>query len=421
MRARLGFAIATSVDPDILLLDEVLATGDANFRAKSKTRVIEIVAAAKAVVLVTHDMNWVTEYCNRAVLIEKGRDRRRGRAGRCRRAAPAPHRGSAGARHRGGAMRPGSTRGSSRSGDGPGGWCRRRRGQRAAEHAHQQADDRAERDGAAPVHQHPDIAVDLAGDDHPGKARPAERHPAGRQAPHGTLVDRDLAGEHRAHERLVDPCFTGQRQPDRAHVGRDRSARAIAMPPMLTATSLASTREMPPCRTSTLVASTRSMPPRVNDQVLGAGEVKPATFDAHLPGGRLARGHRRSRRRRCGGRRHLVGGAIEAAAAGFFGWAFRPAGGRRGRAATGLRRRCLRCGLAHGGRPRAGHLWLRWRCRAWQSSAGGSLSGRSVIAPSLARRTLERECRRPVRATSAILRGTYGPQTHRHTGSPDRV
>ena len=43
MRARLGFAIATAVDPDILLLDEVLATGDANFRAKSKARVIEIV------------------------------------------------------------------------------------------------------------------------------------------------------------------------------------------------------------------------------------------------------------------------------------------------------------------------------------------------------------------------------------------
>ena len=44
---RLGFAIATSVDPDILLLDEVLATGDAAFRAKSKERVIEIVRAAK--------------------------------------------------------------------------------------------------------------------------------------------------------------------------------------------------------------------------------------------------------------------------------------------------------------------------------------------------------------------------------------
>jgi ABC-type polysaccharide/polyol phosphate transport system ATPase subunit len=72
MRARLGFAIATSVDPDILLLDEVLATGDATFREKSKARVIELVEAAKGVVLVTHDMNWVTEYCNRALLIEKG-------------------------------------------------------------------------------------------------------------------------------------------------------------------------------------------------------------------------------------------------------------------------------------------------------------------------------------------------------------
>ncbi|MFI5255064.1 MAG: ABC transporter ATP-binding protein [Candidatus Limnocylindrales bacterium] len=72
MRARLGFSIATSVDPEILLLDEVLATGDAAFREKSKARVIELVRAAKAVVLVTHDMEWVTEYCNRAMLIEKG-------------------------------------------------------------------------------------------------------------------------------------------------------------------------------------------------------------------------------------------------------------------------------------------------------------------------------------------------------------
>jgi ABC-type polysaccharide/polyol phosphate transport system ATPase subunit len=73
MRARLGFAIATSVDPDILLLDEVLSTGDQLFREKSKARVLELVRAAKAIVLVTHDMNWVTEYCNRAILLEKGR------------------------------------------------------------------------------------------------------------------------------------------------------------------------------------------------------------------------------------------------------------------------------------------------------------------------------------------------------------
>ena len=73
MRARLGFAIATSVEPDILLLDEVLATGDAAFREKSKARVLELVREAKAIVLVTHDMSWVSEYCNRAILIEKGR------------------------------------------------------------------------------------------------------------------------------------------------------------------------------------------------------------------------------------------------------------------------------------------------------------------------------------------------------------
>ncbi len=73
MRARLGFAIATSVDPDILLLDEVLATGDQVFRARSKARVLELVHAAKGVVFVTHDLNWVMEFCNRAILLERGR------------------------------------------------------------------------------------------------------------------------------------------------------------------------------------------------------------------------------------------------------------------------------------------------------------------------------------------------------------
>jgi len=73
MRARLGFAIATAVDPDVLLLDEVLSTGDEVFRAKSRGRIIELMKSAKAIVMVTHDMNWVTEFCNRAILLEKGR------------------------------------------------------------------------------------------------------------------------------------------------------------------------------------------------------------------------------------------------------------------------------------------------------------------------------------------------------------
>lgn len=73
MRAKLGFSIATAVDPDILLLDEVLQTGDEVFREKSRARIIEILRAAKAVVLVTHDMSWVTGFCSRAILLENGR------------------------------------------------------------------------------------------------------------------------------------------------------------------------------------------------------------------------------------------------------------------------------------------------------------------------------------------------------------
>lgn len=72
MRARLGFAIATAISPDILLLDEVLGTGDQNFRARSQARIRGLVDKAKAIVLVTHDLTYVTEFCNRAILLEKG-------------------------------------------------------------------------------------------------------------------------------------------------------------------------------------------------------------------------------------------------------------------------------------------------------------------------------------------------------------
>ena len=72
MKARLGFSIATAMVPDILLLDEVLGTGDYAFRARSQARVRELVERARAIVLVTHDLTYVTEFCNRALLIEKG-------------------------------------------------------------------------------------------------------------------------------------------------------------------------------------------------------------------------------------------------------------------------------------------------------------------------------------------------------------
>lgn len=72
MRARLGFSIATSVIPDILLLDEVLGTGDQTFRSKSQQRIRDLIKTAKAVVVVTHDLGYVTEFCNRAILVERG-------------------------------------------------------------------------------------------------------------------------------------------------------------------------------------------------------------------------------------------------------------------------------------------------------------------------------------------------------------
>ncbi len=72
MRARLGFAIATAIAPDILLLDEVLGTGDEEFRGRSQQRIRGMIAHAKAIVLVTHDLSTVTEFCNRAILMEFG-------------------------------------------------------------------------------------------------------------------------------------------------------------------------------------------------------------------------------------------------------------------------------------------------------------------------------------------------------------
>jgi ABC-type polysaccharide/polyol phosphate transport system ATPase subunit len=72
MRARVGFSIATAVDPDILLLDEVLQTGDNKFKEKSRRRIVEVLQTAKAVVMVTHDMSWITAFCTRAILLDKG-------------------------------------------------------------------------------------------------------------------------------------------------------------------------------------------------------------------------------------------------------------------------------------------------------------------------------------------------------------
>jgi len=69
MKARLGFSIATAIQPDILLLDEVLGTGDEDFRARSQARIRDLMKRAKAIVLVTHDLTYVTDFCSRAILM----------------------------------------------------------------------------------------------------------------------------------------------------------------------------------------------------------------------------------------------------------------------------------------------------------------------------------------------------------------
>ena len=73
MRARLGFSVATSVEPDVLLLDEVLSTGDAAFIEKSRGRIMELMQRARAIVFVTHDLDSAATFCTRAIELEGGR------------------------------------------------------------------------------------------------------------------------------------------------------------------------------------------------------------------------------------------------------------------------------------------------------------------------------------------------------------
>ena len=72
MRARLGFSIAHHIDPDVILLDEVLGVGDEVFRKKSTVAMKNRIKSAKTVVLVSHNVNLIKELCDRAVWIEEG-------------------------------------------------------------------------------------------------------------------------------------------------------------------------------------------------------------------------------------------------------------------------------------------------------------------------------------------------------------
>jgi len=73
MVLRLGFSIATAIDPDIILLDEVFAVGDKEFREKCVKRMKEMRKKGATLLFVSHDMNAIKENCERVILLEEGR------------------------------------------------------------------------------------------------------------------------------------------------------------------------------------------------------------------------------------------------------------------------------------------------------------------------------------------------------------
>lgn len=73
MAARLGFSIAAHVDPEILLVDEVLSVGDAMFRLRCLERMHQLLAAGVTLVFVTHNLDQMTSICRRAVVLDGGR------------------------------------------------------------------------------------------------------------------------------------------------------------------------------------------------------------------------------------------------------------------------------------------------------------------------------------------------------------
>ena len=72
MHMRLAFAIASEVDPDILLMDEILAVGDAGFQEKCKARIRDFRQAGKTIIYVSHSGESVKELCSRALLLHEG-------------------------------------------------------------------------------------------------------------------------------------------------------------------------------------------------------------------------------------------------------------------------------------------------------------------------------------------------------------
>jgi ABC-type polysaccharide/polyol phosphate transport system ATPase subunit len=73
MLARLGFAVATDIEPDVLVVDEVLSVGDTAFQEKSKARIQHLIDSGAAVLFVSHQMDTVREMSDRVLWLDHGR------------------------------------------------------------------------------------------------------------------------------------------------------------------------------------------------------------------------------------------------------------------------------------------------------------------------------------------------------------
>lgn len=73
MMVRLAFSISTSINPDILVIDEVFGAGDADFMTKARNKMISLLNQSSIVVMATHSDDLINEFCNKALLMEGGR------------------------------------------------------------------------------------------------------------------------------------------------------------------------------------------------------------------------------------------------------------------------------------------------------------------------------------------------------------
>lgn len=73
MKSRLGFSVSIFINPDILIIDEVLAVGDQYFKEKSKKKIMELFAQKKTILFVSHSMQDIEHLCSRAILLHKGK------------------------------------------------------------------------------------------------------------------------------------------------------------------------------------------------------------------------------------------------------------------------------------------------------------------------------------------------------------